>query len=84
MYTDIETLKEVRSRIVSATIFIKAKQTVSSSFANIKVEPATTHIQQQRKFFSTKKKKKNCKDAKTNIGGERKDLLCFRDTFYAI
>ena len=56
--SDTEILKEVRSRIVSATNFIKAKQTLSCSFANIKVEPATTHIQQQRKFFRLRKKGK--------------------------
>ena len=56
--SDIGILKEVKSRIISTINYIQANDQIPKLFPNTKLQPATTHIDRQRSFFSTKKKRK--------------------------
>ena len=55
---DIETLKDVRLYAFSAMNLIKARKNLTKSFPIDKNEPSNKLIEQQRIFFSTKKKKR--------------------------
>ena len=43
---------------MSTVNFIKANKQIRPSFPKTNLQPATTHIDKQRSFFSTKKKRK--------------------------
>ena len=53
---DSDTLKGIRSYIMSAWNLIKARQNLGKSFSTTKNEPLNKLVQPIRSFFSTKKK----------------------------
>ena len=55
---DIGILKEVKSRIISTINLIQANQQIPNLFPNTNLQPPTTHVDRQRPFYSTKKKRK--------------------------
>ena len=55
---DVGILKEIKTRVMSTVNFIRANNQIRPSFPKTNLQPATTHIDKQRSFFSTKKKRK--------------------------
>lgn len=59
--SNIETLRDVKTLINSALNLIKARETVPTVLPVPRKEPPNKHIQTQRSFFSTKRKRKPSK-----------------------
>ena len=71
---DKETLKGVRSYISSALNLIKARQNLGKSFIVGKKQPPNKQIEQQRTFFSTKRKRKVRVRIKKPTTEEKKEI----------
>ena len=71
---DTETLIGIKSYISSALNLIKARQNVGKSFIVGKKEPPNKLIEQQRSFFSTKRKRKERVRIKKPTTKERKEI----------
>ena len=69
---DVTVLKELKSQIFSAVNFIKAS--TSTPFLSTQNLPATAHIQKQRPFVSTKKKRKTNTRIRKPTTSEKRDI----------
>ena len=73
---DVGTLKEVRSCVTAAINLIRAHQGNAKPFLGTKAEPATKHIEKQRSFFSTKRKRKKATVRIQKPTPMEKDYIC--------
>ena len=73
---NIGTLKEIRSYITSAINLIRARQSIPQTFPATKTEPATKHVEKQRPFFSTKRKRKKAAVRLQKPTAKEKDYIC--------
>ena len=71
---DVGILKEIKTRVMSTVNFIKANNQIRPSLPKTNLQPATTHIDKQRSFFSTKKKRKGSVRIRKPTAAEKKSI----------